>query len=62
MIIEYDITQWVWDAETRTFYSSKADLIGRREDGSLHPESLPNGRKEFRILNPQTGGWRRNCG
>jgi hypothetical protein len=55
----YDIRQFTWKKEDNTFYADAAHLCCHNTDGSLHPESFPNRKKQFYITNPKTGGFRR---
>jgi hypothetical protein len=53
-LTEYDIHQWEWDSKHEVF-TGEAKKLYSHQCGV----PFPNGRKQFRILNPKTGGFRR---
>lgn len=59
MEYRYHIGNFYWNKELNTFFSEAWNLSCFNTDGSIHPESFPNGKKEFFIDNPNTGGFRR---
>jgi hypothetical protein len=59
MKYEYDVRQFSWVKEDNTFYADAWNLVAWLPDGGTHPEAFPNGKKEFYIVNTQTGGERR---
>ena len=59
MEYRYDIGNFYWSKEANTFFTEGWNLHCFNQDGSIHPEAFPNGKKEFYIDNPKTGGFRR---
>lgn len=59
MIYKYNINHCGWNPPTNTFYADAWDLYANNRDGSMNPNPFPNGKKEFIIENPKTGGFRR---
>jgi hypothetical protein len=57
--IHYDILQFIWNAETNSFYADAWDLIANMPDGSVHPEAFPTMKGQFFIYNYMTNGFRR---
>lgn len=54
--VHYDIRDFKWSAENKTFYGDGFDLYDA--DGS-YKQSFPNGKKQFVIKNYQTDDFRR---
>lgn len=57
--INYDIKQFYWNGDTTTFNAEAWNLAGCLDDGKSHPHSFPTQKKEFRIYNYQTNGFRK---
>lgn len=57
--IYYDIHQFYWNKEANTFTADAWDLMATLPDGTIHPESFPNGKRQFIIKNYATEGFRR---
>lgn len=57
--INYDIKQFHWNGDTKTFAAEAWNLVGCMEDGKFHPQSFPTQKNQFRIYNYQTNGFRR---
>jgi hypothetical protein len=55
----YDIRQFRWVKELNTFFATAWDLVAWMNDGSVHPESFPNMKRQFYIKNYSTGNERR---
>jgi len=55
----YDILQFHWNKKVNTFYADAWGLVAIMPDGSVHPESFPNQKKQFFIHNYKTNGFRR---
>jgi hypothetical protein len=55
----YDIRQFRWVKELNTFFATAWDLVAWINDGSVHPQAFPNGKKQFYIKNYSTGNERR---
>jgi hypothetical protein len=59
MEYRYDVTQFIWDKETNSFYGDAPHLECIMPDGNIHPEAFPNMKGQFFIDNSKTGGFRR---
>jgi hypothetical protein len=55
----YDIQQFKYDKETNTLFAPAHTVYAEMEDGNIHKEPFPNGRKEFYIKNYETNNERR---
>lgn len=59
MEYRYDIRGFFWNKESNTFFAEAWNLECILPDGMPHPEAFPNGKQQFFIDNPKTGGFRR---
>jgi hypothetical protein len=59
MEYKYHIDQFSWNKDENTFFAEACFLDCQMSDGNIHPEAFPNMKKQFFIVNTDTGGFRR---
>ena len=59
MEYKYHIDQFSWNKDENTFFAEACFLDCQMPDGNIHPEAFPNMKKQFFIVNTNTGGFRR---
>ena len=59
MEYKYHIDQFSWNKDENTFFAEACFLDCQMPDGNIHPEAFPNMKKQFFIVNTDTGGFRR---
>ena len=59
MEYKYHIDQFIWNKDENTFFAEAPFLHCQLPDGNIHPEAFPNMKKQFFIVNTDTGGFRR---
>jgi hypothetical protein len=59
MEYKYHIDQFSWNKNENTFFAEAPFLDCQMPDGNIHPEAFPNMKKQFFIVNTDTGGFRR---
>jgi hypothetical protein len=59
MEYKYHIDQFFWNKDENTFFAEACFLDCQMSDGNIHPEAFPNMKKQFFIVNTDTGGFRR---
>ena len=59
MEYRYNIKDFHWNGETKSFYADAPHLLCFNNDGSIHSDAFPNMKSQFFIDNHKTGGFRR---
>ena len=59
MEYKYHINQFSWNKHENTFFAEAPFLHCQMPDGNIHHEAFPNMKKQFFIVNTNTGGFRR---
>ncbi len=59
MEYRYDVSQFVWNKESNSFYGDAPHLECLLSDGNIHSEAFPNQKQQFFIDNHKTGAFRR---